>query len=552
MSIKHVTVNYCMKKGKRKSSSIYLSRIKVLLLLLALIIGLFVWFAIKISREDEAEARTKFSQTEIIVKYKSSATEERREGISRKHGTKRGKKLGRLNAEVVTVPYGNVSKFISLFKDEKEIEYVEPNAVVKGLSVPNDPELTRQWNLYKIMSVNATSQSAWDMSNGNTPVKVAVLDTGINESHPELFGKITDTANFTTSSSSADVHGHGTHVAGIIAASTNNSSGVASVGFSQNLMNGKVLDDAGSGYYSWVAQGIIWAADNGAKVINLSLGADVASLTLESAVNYATDKGVVVVAAAGNNGTTTPFYPAYYDKVIAVGATDQDDNKPTWSSYGSWVDVAAPGSSIYSTYKTSYIEKSGTSMASPHVAGEAALLYGTICATNTCVREKIESSTDTIAGSGTYWAKGRINVFKAMGGGTSEPVVTPTPTLSPATPTPTVVSPTVTPIPGLNLTVSDITMWFEVVSTSSRRIYTKVKVVDKNTGSPITTAKVYLTITAPSGRAYKMYQYTNTSGEFTARISSKEKGIFKSQITSVVKKGYKYIPTVTSKTLEVN
>ena len=133
-------------------------------------------------------------------------------------------------------------------------------------------------------------------------------------------GKIAARANFTTDAD-LDTDGHGTHVAGIAAAATNNSTGVAGVGFQSNLLSVKVLNSSGTGYYSWIASGIIWAADNGAKVINLSLGGTSPSKTLQDAVNYAWNKGVVVVSAAGNSNINVPFYPAYYTNVIAVGAT---------------------------------------------------------------------------------------------------------------------------------------------------------------------------------------------------------------------------------------
>src|SRR3989304_1482938 len=167
-------------------------------------------------------------------------------------------------------------------------------------------------------------------------------------------------------------------------------------------MNVKVLDDSGSGYYSWIANGITWATDNGAKVINMSLGGSSGSSTLRDAVNYAAANGVVIAAAAGNSGNSSRTYPAYYSTVIAVAATDSNDARASWSSYGSWVDVAAPGGNIFSTFPhhpyqinkaPGYDFGSGTSMATPHVAGLAALVWGSgLCTTNTCVRAQIENN----------------------------------------------------------------------------------------------------------------------------------------------------------------
>jgi hypothetical protein len=190
-------------------------------------------------------------------------------------------------------------------------------------------------------------------------------------------------------------------------------------------MNVKVLDDNGMGAYSWIVSGIVWATDNGAEIINMSLGAPYDSSALENAINYAWSKGVVVVAAAGNNGDTVPMYPAYYTNCIAVAATDANDARASWSNYGDWVDVAAPGLSIYSTLKNNdYGHKSGTSMASPHVAGLAALLFTTVSDTNGDgklndeVRSQIEATCDDIGVSGVGY--GRINAAQAVGG--SEPM----------------------------------------------------------------------------------------------------------------------------------
>jgi len=184
--------------------------------------------------------------------------------------------------------------------------------------------------------------------------------------------------------------GHGTHVAGIAAASTNNNKGVAGTGYNCPLMNIKVLGDDGSGNYSWVTQGIIWSVAKGAKVINMSMTGDQPSKTLEMAVDFAWRKGAVIVTAAGNEGCSTPTYPAFYQNCIAVGATDDNDTRSSFSNYGNWVDLAAPGreidpetGSIIGIYSTTPNHESflnqygiahnydyliGTSMASPHVA----------------------------------------------------------------------------------------------------------------------------------------------------------------------------------------
>lgn len=279
---------------------------------------------------------------------------------------------------------------------------------------------------------------------GGDSAPVAVVDTGIDNSHPELVGKVIKRANFTFDPD-FDGDGHGTHVAGIVAATTNNSLGVASLGYDTRLFSVKSLDNDGLGYYSWIANGIIWATDNGAKVINLSLGGSSDSQVLRDAVNYAWGKGVVLVAAAGNSNRARASYPAYYTNAIAVAATDVNDNKASFSNYGSWVDLAAPGVSIYSTYQGSYAYLSGTSMATPFVSALSSLVFANNPTfNNQDVRGKIESTAEKIARTGTYWTYGRIDACAALDC-LFVATPSPTPTLTPTpTPTPT---PTLTPTP---------------------------------------------------------------------------------------------------------
>lgn len=306
--------------------------------------------------------------------------------------------------------------------------------------------------------------TAWDTTQDG--VKVAILDCGINENHPDLAGKIVDKQDFTNSASGTnDIYGHGTHVAGIVAAVTNNSNGVAGVCPECLLLNGKVLNDSGSGAYSWIANGIIWATDNGAKVINMSLGGSTSSKTLENAVNYAWNKGVVVVAAAGNSNNPSKTYPAAYTNAIAVAATDNQDNKASFSSYDSkWVDIAAPGVYIFSTWKDSsslydpqpvceltvcYKYASGTSMSTPIVAGVAGLVWkSNYNQSASSVRTRIETTADKIPGTGIYWSAGRVNAANAVSQSTSPtPAPSPTPSPSPSpSPTPTPLVDTEAPI----------------------------------------------------------------------------------------------------------
>jgi len=362
----------------------------------------------------------------ILVKFQPGTPDEAKANVHQRLGGRVIGVIPGIDVAVVSVSQNQAAEKARAYGREKNVEFAEPDYIAKAIFTPNDPYFDSQWGMTKIQA-----PEAWSVTTGSSNVKIAILDTGIDQNHEDLAAKIVASRNFTTSSTVDDLYGHGTHCAGIAAAITNNGTGVAGVGFNTSLMNGKVLDDKGSGYYSWIASGITWATNNGAKVISMSLGGSSGSSTLENAVNYAWNNGVVVVAAAGNNGNTAPSYPAYYANCIAVAATDQDDAKASFSTYGSWVDVAAPGVNIYSTLPnhsnsigtSNYGSLSGTSMATPHVAGLAALVWSTASygTSNTSVRSRIQSTADAIAGTGTYWQYGRINAYKAVAGDTTLP-----------------------------------------------------------------------------------------------------------------------------------
>ena len=239
----------------------------------------------------------------------------------------------------------------------------------------NDPYLSKQWALQGIPALS--------INGGSTEVLIAILDTGIDQEHEDLAGMVIASVNFSESQTASDVNGHGTHIAGIIAAATNNGIGVAGIAPKARLLNVKVADDNGVVWPSAVAKGIIWAVDNGAKVINMSLVIPTSSPALEQAIDYAWSKGVVLVAGAGNGIKSIPMYPAYYTKVIAVAATDVDGNVWAKSNYGDWVDVYAPGVEIYSTLPgDNYGYQSGTSMATAYVSAVAALALTTVTDAN--------------------------------------------------------------------------------------------------------------------------------------------------------------------------
>jgi thermitase len=268
---------------------------------------------------------------------------------------------------------------------------------------PDDSYLAERWGVNEI-----EAPQAWQITRGDESVIVAVLDTGISKDNRGLADKVVAEINFTDSPTSNDLYGHGSHMAGTIAA----------IAPGCRLMNVKVADDRGRCEPSVVASGIIWAVDHGARVINLSL-AMTASPDLEEAVDYAWSRGAVLVAAAGNKGTSEPSYPAYYENCLAVAGTNENNTLALLSSYGDWVDVAAPGFNIYSELpENQYGYKTGTSAAGAHVSGVAALILSVAGDTNGNgivndeVRRAIEDSCTAIAVDGV--GQGLVNAFEAV------------------------------------------------------------------------------------------------------------------------------------------
>ncbi len=292
-----------------------------------------------------------------------------------------------------------------------EIEYAEPDYKVKAFYTPNDPFFPG----YQYGPQRVGAPAAWEVSQSSSNIIIAIVDSGIELSHPDLAGKLLQGYDFVDGDAvPADSNGHGTHVAGIAAAITNNARGIAGMAPFASILPVRVLDHNGNGSMSTVASGIIYAANRGAQVINLSLGSPYDTSTLQYAVSYAWSRGSVLVAAAGNDGLPTPNYPANYPNVLAVAATDAYDFKTPFSNFGTWVDVAAPGASILSTYLGgNYAYLDGTSMAAPHVSGIAALLAAQ-GRSNTQVHDIIRTTSDPVLYTGIFWIFGRVNADRAV------------------------------------------------------------------------------------------------------------------------------------------
>ncbi|MBK8574248.1 MAG: S8 family serine peptidase [Elusimicrobia bacterium] len=340
----------------------------------------------------------------------------------------------RRTAVLELAPGAELSQALSEYRSNPNVEWAEPVRVFRIQGVPNDPAYPGLWGMAKIQA-----PSAWDMAQGNGVV-VAVVDTGVDHTHPDLAsniwsnpGEITGNGidddgngyvddvrgwNFVANTNSiSDGHSHGTHVSGTIAAVGNNGVGVIGVAPSAHVMAIKGLDDDGSGYDVDLAQGIVYAADNGADVINMSWGGTGDSPVIEEAIRRVL--GVVLVAAAGNSAIdASQFLPAKYDSVVTVSAFNSADVMASFSNFGAKIDVAAPGVGIQSTVPGGYYSSyNGTSMACPHVAGLAALLLSQHPSlTNEQVRQAIRQSADDVGAAGfdTQSGFGRINAFKTL------------------------------------------------------------------------------------------------------------------------------------------
>jgi serine protease len=339
----------------------------------------------------------------------------------------------------------DAEKIVARAQKARNAVSVEIDAPVYALGVPtgSDPYRAQQWDFAK-MNV----ASAWTKSTGSG-VTVAVIDTGVDANHPDLRANVLSgyDAIANRAGTSSDGNGHGTHVAGTIAAVTGNNVGVSAVAPDTRILPVKVLNDKGAGVMSDTAEGIVWAADHGAQVINMSLGSTSKVTAVSNAIAYARSKGVTVVAAAGNERAKgSPIsYPGADEGVIAVAATDSSDRVASYSNAGGYVDVAAPGSNILSTYPTArgnaYANMNGTSMAAPHVAAVAALLKSyKSTLTPDQIQAALEKSAVDLgpAGKDTDFGYGRIDAAAALATivpATTAPTSAPTkaPTSAPTT-----------------------------------------------------------------------------------------------------------------------
>jgi subtilisin family serine protease len=382
----------------------------------------------QVSHPEQNEGTSHYHKNEVVVKFRQSPSDADLQKI--------GADIRATAAHIMGTTYVfrsdtlEAKQLMDYFR-QWDIEYAEPhflyltnnqapasyanNETNAQAIVPNDLLYRRyQWNLPII-----DTELGWNISKGASNVIVGIVDTGVDLNHPDLQGHLLKGINVVhTESPPMDDVGHGTHIAGVITALVNNDRGVAGMTWENPVLPVKVLDETGAGSTYSVAQGVVWATDHGAKVLNLSLGNYAEANFLHDAIRYAFDHDVVLIAASGNDNTEEPGYPAAYPEVLAVAATDSNKQRAAFSNFGDYIDVTAPGVNIASTYPDNqYAALSGTSMASPHVTALAALIRSINPALkNTEVMDIIRRTAMDLGphGKDKYFGYGQIDVVRAL------------------------------------------------------------------------------------------------------------------------------------------
>lgn len=389
----------------------------------------------------------KYAPDQILVRFKPTISQRNISSLISSFSSWQIRRIPVVNVYQLKIPDDStVEEMIYILNQNQLVEYAGPNYIARITVTPNDTFFNYQYALSNsgqdigvpgspqgIARADIKATSAWEETRGEEEIIIAVIDTGIDLEHPDLKDKIVSSGrDFVNDDMDAtDDQGHGTFTAGIAAAETNNNEGIAGVAWNCKILPIKAMDAEGEGYYSDLIESIVYAVDNDADIINLSLGGSAHDSALEDAVKYAVQNDVVVVAAVGppeGYDTGPVMYPAAYDDCLAVAATDYDDDRADWSNFGPEVDVAAPGVRIISTVPTWYFGEGsipygfsdGTSFSCPYVAGMAALIKSEKpWMTAEQVMDVIRYSSDDInesehPGFDDYVGYGRINMEKAL------------------------------------------------------------------------------------------------------------------------------------------
>ncbi|MFN0166669.1 MAG: S8 family serine peptidase [Bryobacteraceae bacterium] len=350
----------------------------------------------------------------LVVQHRTAATLSEDETIIRTHGAQVARRIESIRVSILELPDAALDQAARRLTESGRFTFVEHDFTARGAILPNDPSFPSQWHLAKI-----DAPAAWNIATGSTGIPIAIVDSGVDGTHPDLAGKLIGGWNFLGGNTvTADVLGHGTAVAGAAAASTDNGVGVSGVAWRTPLMPLVVLNASDYATYSDVAKAIIYAADHGVRLINASICGTAASSTMQSALDYAWNKGALVFAAAGNQATSALTYPAACARVIAVSSTDSADARSTFSNFGSWITLSAPGSYIVTTNRGGgYGPWSGTSFSAPIAAGVAALVLSVRPAIDRGTLQNILQQTSDDLGTPGFddsFGYGRVNAYRAV------------------------------------------------------------------------------------------------------------------------------------------
>ncbi len=383
----------------------------------------------------------------VVVKYKSGASQSAIRSFHQRFALSTVRDVSALGMGVLGLPTGLTAEAaVGKLQGNPAVDFVEPDYIftlprrpmraraatpvrrLAAIGLADNSLLADEWGMRKI-----GMPAVWPVNGGSARLVVAVIDTGVDLQHPDLRAALVPGKCVLAGLPGPDDdHGHGTHVSGVIAANASDGVGVAGIAPNCKIMPVKVLNNEGKGDTGDIVAGLLWAVNNGAKVVNMSLGGTGGSRALMSAIQYAQSKDVLIVAAMGNEGANSQEYPAGYPGVMAVGATDSQDKLADFSNYGSWISVAAPGAEIMSTLPTRavhvvraegkemrYDYMDGTSMAAPFVAGLAALVRSAEPGlTAAQVKQRIERTSDDLGARGfdDKFGWGRINAARALAG----------------------------------------------------------------------------------------------------------------------------------------
>ena len=378
----------------------------------------FFTYILFLSTQTGEAQNQKFVPNRILIKFKKEPSTGNFKKILELIGAQHAGTTPKLKVKILKIHPLKLNSVLSQLKKDSNVEFVEKDWIAEpaqALTSPNDPYYTNgyEWHLNKINAINA-----WSLTTGTTSVPIAIVDTGIDLTHPDLSSKIIQGYNvYANSSDPSDDLGHGTAVAGTAAALSNNALGVAGISWQSPLLPIKISDPTGYATYSDMAKAIIYATDRGARVINISFGGRTASSTLQNAVNYAWQKNSIVIASAGNDSSTVS-YPAACQNAVAVSATLSDDTFASFSNYGNSIAISAPGKGIYTTVKGGgYGSWYGTSFSSPIVAGVAALILSlNPQLSNSQVVDILTKTSDDLGSAGydIYFGFGRVNAYRAL------------------------------------------------------------------------------------------------------------------------------------------